>query len=183
MNQKNKLIGYYQWNMKTQPNRLPLGGYTYTNEGQTVRQESPSWVYKGEWNGTLSDKLYIEAQDGLTPAREIALPNTKHYYTPAWSPDSKSIAFLSKRGHAEPDRTDRRRHQSSGDQGEAAARAHRYGRVSSGCSCATIARKASAMRGPGVETRSPSIARSAPFTTAGIVPQPGRAATASAVTP
>ena len=38
-------------------------------------------------------KLYIEAQDGLTPAREIALPNTKHYYTPAWSPDSKKILY------------------------------------------------------------------------------------------
>jgi hypothetical protein len=64
LNQRHKLIGYYQWNMKTQPNRLPLGGYTYTNPGQTVRQESPSWVWKGEWNGTLSDKLYIEARYG-----------------------------------------------------------------------------------------------------------------------
>ena len=54
LNQKNKFIGYYQWNMKEQPNRLPLGGYTYTSPGQTVAQKSPSWVYKGEWNGTLS---------------------------------------------------------------------------------------------------------------------------------
>ena len=36
VNQSNKLIGYYQWNMKVQPNRLPLGGYTYTDPGQTV---------------------------------------------------------------------------------------------------------------------------------------------------
>jgi hypothetical protein len=50
--------------MKTQPNRLPLNTYFYDNEGQTVRQESPSWVYKGEWNGTLSDKLYVEARYG-----------------------------------------------------------------------------------------------------------------------
>lgn len=64
INQQNKLIGYYQWNMKIQPDRLPLGGYTYTDPGQTVRQESPSWVYKGEWNGTLSDKLYLEARVG-----------------------------------------------------------------------------------------------------------------------
>ncbi len=64
MNQRNKLIGYYQWNMKIQPDRLPLGGYTYTDPGQTVRQESPSWVYKGEWNSTLSDKVYIEARFG-----------------------------------------------------------------------------------------------------------------------
>ena len=36
LNQNHKLIGYYQWNMKTQPNRLPLGTYFYDNEGQTV---------------------------------------------------------------------------------------------------------------------------------------------------
>jgi hypothetical protein len=64
LSQNHKLIGYYQWNMKTQPNRLPLGTYFYDNEGQTVRQESPSWVYKGEWNGTISSKLYLEARFG-----------------------------------------------------------------------------------------------------------------------
>jgi hypothetical protein len=25
---------------------------------------SPSWVYKAEWNGTLSDRLYVEARWG-----------------------------------------------------------------------------------------------------------------------
>jgi hypothetical protein len=64
INQKNKIIGYYQWNMKEQPNRLPLGGYTYTDPSQTSRQVSPSWVYKAEWNGTISDRLYIEARWG-----------------------------------------------------------------------------------------------------------------------
>jgi hypothetical protein len=64
INQKNKIIGYYQWNMKEQPNRLPIGGYTYTDPTQTSRQVSPSWVYKGEWNGTISDRLYVEARWG-----------------------------------------------------------------------------------------------------------------------
>jgi hypothetical protein len=64
LNQKNKIIGYYQWNMKEQPNRLPIGGYTYTDPTQTSRQVSPSWVYKAEWNGTLSDRLYLEARWG-----------------------------------------------------------------------------------------------------------------------
>lgn len=64
LNQKNKIIGYYQWNMKEQPNRLPIAGYTYSDPTQTSRQVSPSWVYKGEWNGTLSDRLYIEARWG-----------------------------------------------------------------------------------------------------------------------
>jgi len=64
VNQKNKLIGYYQWGQKVQPNRLPQGTYLYTDPGQTFRQDSGSWVWKGEWNGTVSDKMYVEARFG-----------------------------------------------------------------------------------------------------------------------
>ena len=67
LNQNHKLIGYYQWNMKTQPTRLAgcCGTtYTYDSIAPTVRQASPSWVWKGEWNGTLSDKVYLEARYG-----------------------------------------------------------------------------------------------------------------------
>ena len=64
MNQKNKLIGYYQWGQKMQPNRLPFATYTYTSPEQTYKQNSGSWVYKGEWNSTVSDKLYLEARYG-----------------------------------------------------------------------------------------------------------------------
>jgi hypothetical protein len=66
--QNNKFIGYYQWGQKTQPNRLlgctGCGSYTYTDPGQTNKQNSGSWVYKGEWNSTVSDKLYVEARYG-----------------------------------------------------------------------------------------------------------------------
>jgi hypothetical protein len=64
VNQKNKLIGYYQWGQKEQPNRLPFAAYTYTSPEETFSQDSGSWVYKGEWNGTISDKLYLEARYG-----------------------------------------------------------------------------------------------------------------------
>lgn len=64
LNQKNKLIGYYQWGQKIQPNRLPFATYTYKSPEQTYKQNSGSWVYKGEWNSTVSDKLYIEARYG-----------------------------------------------------------------------------------------------------------------------
>ncbi len=64
LNQKNKLIAYYQWGQKEQPNRLPFAAYTYTDPGQTYKQSSGSWVYKGEWNSTVSDKLYVEARYG-----------------------------------------------------------------------------------------------------------------------
>ena len=57
-----KFIGYYQWGQKVQPIRLSFNGYTYLSEGPTNRQDSGSWAYKAEWNGTLSDKLYVEAR-------------------------------------------------------------------------------------------------------------------------
>ncbi len=63
-NQNNKFVGYYQWGQKNQPNRLPFGTYTYADESSTYAQDSGSWVYKGEWNGTLTDKLYLEARYG-----------------------------------------------------------------------------------------------------------------------
>jgi hypothetical protein len=64
VNQKNKVIGYYQWGQKVQPNRLPYAAYFYNTPDQTFQQDSGSWVYKAEWNGTLSDKLYVEARYG-----------------------------------------------------------------------------------------------------------------------
>src|SRR5205807_556870 len=35
------------------------------NVGATLAQLSGSWIYKGEWNGTLSNKLYAEARYGV----------------------------------------------------------------------------------------------------------------------
>ncbi len=66
--QNHKFIGYYQWGQKIQPNRLPgctgCSSNNYLDEGPTNRQDSGSWVYKGEWNGTITDKLYVEARYG-----------------------------------------------------------------------------------------------------------------------
>src|SRR4030095_4042669 len=64
MNQKNKRIGYFQGGQKEQPNRLPESTYTYASPEQTWTQDSGSWVYKGEWNSTVSDKVYLEARYG-----------------------------------------------------------------------------------------------------------------------
>ena len=38
--------------------------FAYTSVDTTSRQDSGSWVYKAEWNGTISDKLYVEARYG-----------------------------------------------------------------------------------------------------------------------
>jgi tricorn protease len=61
-------------------------------------ERDPAWSPDGKWVSYFSDKsgeykLVIEPQDGITPPREIALDHPTHYYTPAWSPDSKKILF------------------------------------------------------------------------------------------
>ena len=61
-------------------------------------ERDPAWSPDGKFISYFSDKsgeykLMIEAQDGLTPPREIALPNPTHYYTPSWSPDSKKLLY------------------------------------------------------------------------------------------
>jgi tricorn protease len=61
-------------------------------------ERDPAWSPDGRFVSYFSDrsgeyKLYIAAQDGLTPPREIALPEPTHYYTPAWSPNGKYISF------------------------------------------------------------------------------------------
>ena len=108
LNQKNKFIGYYQWNMKEQPNRLPLGGYTYTSPEQTVAQKSPSWVYKGEWNGTLSDRVYIEARWGDFGYYDPRLSNSDEDYF--WR---NTTDLVLTGAHAES-QTDRDRKQTTG---------------------------------------------------------------------
>jgi hypothetical protein len=108
MNQSNKIIGYYQWNMKTQPNRLPLGGYTYTDPGQTVRQESPSWVYKAEWNSTLSGKLYVEARYGAFGYYDPRRTNSAEQYF--W----RDSGLLQLTGAHAQSQTDRDRQQVTG---------------------------------------------------------------------
>jgi tricorn protease len=61
-------------------------------------ERDPAWSPDGKYISYFSDKsgeykLVIESQDGLTPPREIALPNPTHYYMPSWSPDSKKLVY------------------------------------------------------------------------------------------
>ncbi len=65
INQNNKLIGYYQWGQKEQPNRLPQGSLNYTSLEGTNAQLSGSWIYKGEWNGTVNNNMFVEARYGV----------------------------------------------------------------------------------------------------------------------
>jgi tricorn protease len=68
-----------------------------TNSSGSAERD-PAWSPDGKFVSYFSDKsgeykLVIEAQDGLTPPRELTLKNPTHYYTPSWSPDSKKILF------------------------------------------------------------------------------------------
>jgi tricorn protease len=68
-----------------------------TNSSSSAERD-PAWSPDGKSISYFSDRsgeyrLYIEAQDGLTPPREIVLDHPTHYYTSSWSPDSKKIVF------------------------------------------------------------------------------------------
>jgi len=61
-------------------------------------ERAPAWSPDGKWISWFSDasgeyRLVIAPQDGIGEKREVAIPDPKFYYTPAWSPDSKKILF------------------------------------------------------------------------------------------
>jgi Carboxypeptidase regulatory-like domain len=69
MNQNNKFIGYLQHGTKQQPNRTDGSNRIATavihlTADSTVLQDSPSWVYKGEWNGTITPNMFVEVRGG-----------------------------------------------------------------------------------------------------------------------
>ena len=68
MNQNNKFIGYIQHGTKQQPNRTDntnrIASPIHLTADSTVLQDSPSWVYKGEWNGTLGQNMFAEFRAG-----------------------------------------------------------------------------------------------------------------------
>lgn len=68
-----------------------------TNSSGSAERD-PAWSPDGKYVSYFSDKsgeyrLYLEAQDGLTPPREIVLQHPTHYYTASWSPDSKKLLY------------------------------------------------------------------------------------------
>lgn len=67
LNQANKFIGYLQHGTKQQPNRTDIntgGAPVHIAADSTTLQDSPSWVYKGEWNGTIGQNIFAEFRAG-----------------------------------------------------------------------------------------------------------------------
>ncbi len=67
-NRSNKIIGYLQHGTKEQPFRTDssnrLGAPVHISSDSTTKQDSPSWVYKGEWNSTLTQNMFAEFRAG-----------------------------------------------------------------------------------------------------------------------
>ncbi len=63
----NKFIGYIQHGTKQQPNRTDaaaLGSPRHLTAASTLNQDSPSWVWKGEYQRTLGGTGFLEARYG-----------------------------------------------------------------------------------------------------------------------
>jgi len=109
VNQNNKLIGYYQWGQKVQPNRLPQSALNYTSLDGTLKQISGSWIYKGEWNGTLNKNMFAEARYGGFGYYFPLLANSD-VTTPEIFDNKQTQLF----GADQKEQTDRRRLQATG---------------------------------------------------------------------
>jgi hypothetical protein len=113
VNQNNKIIGYYQWGQKNQPNRMPgpspVTSPVFVSLDQTYAQSSGSWVYKGEWNGTLSNKMYAEARYGVFGYYFPLIANTN-----TTSPEILNQQLNQILGGDQKEQTDRHRGQLTG---------------------------------------------------------------------
>ena len=112
INQNNKLIGYYQWGQKTQPNRLPSARNSYTDARRArCKQISGSWIYKGEWNGTINNNMYVEARYGVFGYYFPLLANSD---THARIEVVRQPAHAASLGADQKEQTDRQRRQATG---------------------------------------------------------------------
>lgn len=68
VNKNNRIVGYEQYGTKQQPHRTDssnrIGAPVHIFADSTVLQNSPSWVYKGEWDGTLGQNAFAEFRAG-----------------------------------------------------------------------------------------------------------------------
>jgi hypothetical protein len=109
INQNNKLIGYYQWGQKEQPNRVTQTSLNYTSLEPTVFQKSGSWIYKGEWNGTINKNMYVEARYGVFGYYFPLITNSD---TTQHEKFDNSLTLIS--GADQKEQTDRQRRQVTG---------------------------------------------------------------------
>ena len=69
---------------------------------QGIREMSAAWSPDGRWIAYLSDatgeyELYVVAQDGSAPPRQVTRDGEVWRFPPVWSPDSSRLAFGDKK--------------------------------------------------------------------------------------
>ena len=107
LNQKNKIIGYYQWNMKEQPNRLPIGGYTYDRSDADVAAGVTELGLQGRMERHAVAIACMSRRAGATSAtttrairtatRSISGATPRCSSSPARTPNRRPIAIASRR--------------------------------------------------------------------------------------
>ncbi len=63
-----------------------------------THERGASWSPDGKWIAYISDatgenELYVQAQDGRSPAVQLTSGAQTYYFTPEWSPDSKKLLW------------------------------------------------------------------------------------------
>ncbi|MHB1313030.1 MAG: S41 family peptidase [Gemmatimonadaceae bacterium] len=76
-----------------------LGDTRNLTHSSGVADRAPIWSPDGKEIAWFADsgsgyRLHVAAQDGLSPARSLAIGASKMAWEPAWSPDGKRIAFV-----------------------------------------------------------------------------------------
>lgn len=79
---------------------IPVEKGDIRNLTQTSRfaEKNPVWSPDGRYIAYFGDssgeyRVVLAHPEGLTPPREIPLPNRAQYYTPSWSPDSTKLLY------------------------------------------------------------------------------------------
>ena len=93
INTNHKLVAYAGGGRKLQPNRMDtfvIGALTarHNSEDSTWRQQYWGHTYKGEWNGVLSDSMFVEARGGQF---KYVWPNYRRTEAPAFQDISNNI--------------------------------------------------------------------------------------------
>jgi hypothetical protein len=82
LRQSDKLVAYVQAGRHRQPHRLDPSGLTglsattaINESDSTSQQNSWGWVWKGDWNAVISDKVFLELRSGQFGANRREEPN------------------------------------------------------------------------------------------------------------
>lgn len=73
-------------------------------QSSTAHDRAATWSPDGKWIAYLSDasgefEVYMQAQNGRTPAVQLTKDADSYYYAPKWSPDSSKLLWADRKQH------------------------------------------------------------------------------------